>query len=128
MESLLRAALIDWLRTDPSLDALNAVEEESPLVASLPWMGIAASASADWSTKDRAGREIRIAFELATRAEEAPGDAAIASAVERRIESLPRSQPDFTVVNIHFLRARNERRPGNRRASLLEYRFNLLYQ
>jgi hypothetical protein len=57
METLLRAALLGWLRTDPALaEAVNAVTEEAPLRTAPPWLGIVASASADWSTKDRRGR------------------------------------------------------------------------
>lgn len=67
MENRFRAALLDWLRADPALASLNAIEEESPLSASVPWLGFAASASIDWSTKDVPGREIRLALELATR-------------------------------------------------------------
>lgn len=126
MESQLRAILIEWLRVDPSLAALNAVEEESPLKVAIPWLGIAASASTDWSTKDRTGREVRIAFELVTRSSETDSDAGLANAIERRVASLPGTQNGFTVVNTRFLRARSERRSNNRRAVLLEYRFNLL--
>lgn len=127
MEHELRAALIQWLRSGPApLDALNAVEEEAPLRASPPWLGIAASASADWSTKDRTGREIRVALELHTRGDHAAGDAALASAIERRIESLPRAQQGFAIASIVFLRARAERRANNRRSMLLEYRFRCL--
>ena len=31
MESALRAALITWLRDDPALAGINAIDEESPL-------------------------------------------------------------------------------------------------
>ncbi|RXZ64884.1 DUF3168 domain-containing protein [Pelagerythrobacter rhizovicinus] len=127
MEHALRAALIAWLRGGPaSLDTLNAVEEEAPLRASPPWLGIAASASADWSTKDRTGREIRVALELHTRGDDPAADGALVRAIERRIEALPREQPGFTVVSILFLRARAERRANNRRSVLLEYRFRCL--
>ena len=127
METLLRAALIDWLRADPALDeSLNAIEEESPVRASPPWLGIAASASTDWSTKTRAGREIRIALELQTRGEDPSGDGDLVSAIEQRISSLPRMQDGFELVSTHFLRARAERRPRNLRAVLLEYRFRVL--
>lgn len=127
MEHELRAALIQWLRSGPApLDALNAVEEEAPPRASPPWLGIAASASADWSTKDRMGREIRVALELHTRGDEAAGDAALTGAIERRIGSLPRVQGGFAIASIVFLRARAERRANNRRSMLLEYRFRCL--
>lgn len=126
MENLLRAALIDWLRSDPQLDVLNAIEEESPLTASVPWLGIAASAANDWGTKDRAGREVRVAFELVTRGDDPAADAALARGIEQRIHSLPSAQPEFAVVTTRFIRSRAERRARNLRALLLEYRFRLL--
>lgn len=126
MENSLRTVLIDWLRADPALASLNAVEEESPLSASQPWLGIAASASADWSTKDTVGREIRLALELATRGDDPLDDAAILAAVEQRIDSLPASQAGFTIINTRFLRARTSRLAGNRRANLLEFQFRIL--
>ncbi|WFL78840.1 DUF3168 domain-containing protein [Altererythrobacter arenosus] len=126
MENQLRAALIDWLRTDTALAHLNAVEEESPLSVSPPWLGIAASASIDWSTKDRTGREIRVALELFTRGDDAAADGSTINQIGRRIEAMPPAQPGFELVTIRFLRARAERRPNNMRAVLLEYRFRLL--
>lgn len=126
MENLLRSALLDWLRTDPALASLNSVEEESPLSSSPPWLGIAASASTDWSTKDAPGREIRIAFELATRGDDPGADAALVSAIERRIESLPKDHAGFALITAQFMRARTDRRTNNRRAVLLEYRFRIL--
>lgn len=127
METDLRAALIGWLRTGPApLDRLNAVEEESPLRASPPWLGIAASASTDWSTKDLKGREVRIALELHTRGDDVAGDGALVRAIDKRTEDLPRLQGGFEVATVRFLRARAERRANDRRAVLLEYRFRCL--
>jgi hypothetical protein len=127
MESELRAALIGWLRADAILaNLLNAVVEEAPSRTAPPWLGLVASASADWSTKDRAGREVRVALEIHCRGDDPGAAAAVTRAVEARIEALPRAQPGFAVANITFLRARAEQRPGNRRAVLLEYRFRLL--
>lgn len=127
MEIDLRAALIGWLRAAPApLDLLNAIEEEAPPRAAPPWLGIAASASADWSTKDRQGREIRVAVELTTRGDDPAADGALVRALGTRIEALPRLQPDFEVAAILFLRARAELRERNLRSMLLEYRFRLL--
>jgi hypothetical protein len=127
METELRAALIDWLRTDAVLaNLLNTVAEEAPSRASPPWLGIAASASADWSTKDRIGREIRVALELHGRDDDPGTMAATARAIEARVEALPRGQAGFDVASIVFLRARAEQRPGNGRAVLMEYRFRVL--
>lgn len=127
METHLRAALIDWLRSDAFLsEQLNAVEEESPVRASPPWLGIAASASVDWSTKERVGREVRIAVELQTRGDDVAGDGALVSKLEKRITALPRNQSEFDIATIQFLRARAERRARNLRSILLEYRFRIL--
>lgn len=127
METDLRAALLGWLRTAGApLDQLSAIEEEAPARATPPWLAIAASASADWSTKDRTGREIRIAIELHCRGDDPATGAALVTAIERRVERLPYAQPGFEVASIQFLRARSERRPNNQRATLLEYRFRCL--
>lgn len=127
METLLRAALIDWLRADPVLAGLlNTIDEEAPVRASPPWLGLAASASADWGAKGLRGREVRIALELQTRSDDPAATANTTLAIEQRVEGLPRQQTAFDVVNVTFLRTRAEQRPGNRRAVLLEYRFRLL--
>ena len=126
METQLRAALIEWLRADPALAPINSVAEEAPLEASLPWVGIAASASADWSAKDRKGREIRIALELHCRGEDPASAASLAAAIEARIEAMPRAQPGFEIASTLFLRARAEKRPRGTRSILIQYRFRVL--
>lgn len=127
MEIPLRATLIAWLAADPALMAeLNAIAEEAPSRTSLPWLAITASASSDWSCKTNAGREVRIAVELHCRGDQPDTGASLVSAIERRIEALPRVQAGFAVVTIQFLRARAEQRGESTRAILLEYRFRLL--
>ncbi len=125
MENDLRAALIAWLQSDPALSAINTIEEEAPIAASPPWLGIAASASIDWGTKTRAGRETRIALELETRTDQADADAPLLGLIERRVLDLPPFQPGFELASIRFLRSRSEARANNRRGALLEYRFRI---
>jgi hypothetical protein len=126
METLLRAALIAWLRADPALAAINTVAEEAPPRASPPWLGLATSASADWSAKGTPGREVRVALELHWRGDDPASGASLVQAVEARLAALPRAQEGFEVVSTAFLRSRVEQRPGNLRAALVEYRFRLL--
>jgi hypothetical protein len=126
MENSLRTALITWLRGAPALSALNAIAEEAPLSVSPPWLGIAASASIEWGTKDRAGRETRIALELETRTDLADADAPLLAAIEARVFDLPPFQPGFELASVRFLRSRSEARPDNARAALLEFRFRIL--
>ena len=127
MEIPLRAALLAWLAADPLLaEQLNTITEETPSRSSLPWLSLAASASADWSFKTNAGREVRVALELHCRGD-TPGAAAdLVASIESRIATLPRAQNGFTIVNTHFLRTRAEQRGESRRAILLEYQFRLL--
>ncbi len=127
MEIPLRAALLAWLRADPALASnLNIVTEEAPVRAHPPWLGIAASASSDWSAKDRIGREVRIALELHCRGDDPATAADLVQAIEARIVSLPRDHSGLTLVTAQFLRARAEQRASNTRAVLLEYRFRIL--
>ncbi len=127
MEIPLRAAMLVWLAADPVLAAqLNAIVEEAPSRTALPWLAVAASASADWSAKEAAGREVRIALELHCRGDQPGAAADLVSAIEARIAALPPDQPSLRVVNITFLRARAEQRGANTRAILLEYRFRVL--
>ena len=126
MEIALRIALLDWLASDPALQEVNAFEEESPVRASPPWLGIAASASRDFGTKTHAGREVRLALELQSRGDDIAGDGVLVSAIDSRVESFPQDHAEFTVASCTFLRGRAERRDDNLRATLLEYRFRLI--
>lgn len=127
METALRAALIGWLASDPALASqLNAVTEEAPARAALPWLALAASASTDWATQDRAGREVRVALELQCRGDRPDSAAALVAAIEARIAALPDQQSGFAIVSRAFLRGRTEQRAGNVRAILTEYRFRVL--
>lgn len=126
MEIPLRAALLAWLAGDATLaDSINAFTEEAPVRATLPWLGLVASASVDWSTKTETGRDVRVALELHCRGDR-PDDAGdLVAAIESRVAAMPRAQAGFVIAGIHFLRARAEQRPGLTRAVLLEYRFRL---
>lgn len=127
MEIALRAAVLAWLADDPGLSStLNALVEEAPSRTALPWLAIAASAGADWGTKDCPGREIRLALELHCRGDQPTAAAELAAAIEDRIAAMPYEQDGFSLVSLAFLRSRAEQRAGNTRAVLLEYRFRLL--
>ncbi|MEW4449670.1 DUF3168 domain-containing protein [Qipengyuania sp. JC766] len=126
MEQLLRTAMLDWLRAGPApLDRLNGVTEESPDAASAPCLAIAASASADWSTKTQAGREVRLALELVTRADPLE-DAVLHAAIDARVSALPRRQTGVAIASITFLRARTRQGERGLRTTLLEYRIRAL--
>ncbi|MFA6218942.1 MAG: DUF3168 domain-containing protein [Erythrobacter sp.] len=124
MESALRSALAEWLRSDPILATMvNAVEEEGTVVASPPSLAIVASTSTDRSHKTGSGREVRIALELLDRSDDPATSAATARRIEQRIATLDPVQAGFRVVVTNFLRNRVERRARSIRAVLLEYAF-----
>jgi hypothetical protein len=127
MELLVRAAVIAWLASDPTLGPqINSITEQVPSPASLPWLAIAASASADWSSKSFAGREVRVALELHWRDDQSDTAAELVAAIEQRIAALPPAQPGYDIVAIQFIRARTELQPANIRVIVLEYRFRLI--
>ncbi|MFW2350234.1 DUF3168 domain-containing protein [Qipengyuania sp.] len=127
MESAFRSTLLAWLRADPILaDLVNSIDEEGPAAASPPRIAIVASASADWSSKSHAGREIRLALELVGRGDDPAETGVLAARIEQRIATLAPQQAGYRVVVTQFLRSRVERRARNMRAVLLEYRFLLV--
>ena len=127
MESRFRRDLLSWLAEDAVLAAgLNAIAEESPLSAPLPWLGLAATASSDWGAKGAPGREVRVALELTCRGDDPDAIATLTDALERRVATLPGDQGTYRVVLTQLLRSRAERRAGNLRAVLTEYRFLIL--
>lgn len=127
MESRFRRDLMAWLAADPALAAgLNGIGEESPLSAPPPWLGLAASASAEWGAKEAPGREVRVALEMVLRGDDPDVIAALSDALERRVASMAPEQGGYRVVVTQFLRSRAKRRAGNIRAVLTEYRFLIL--
>ncbi len=127
MEIPLRAALLNWLAGDPTLAAaINAFTEEAPVRATVPWLGLVASASVDWSTKTETGRDVRVAMELHCRGDRPDDAGTLVAAIEARVAAMPRAQTGFSIAGIHFLRARAEQRTETTRAVLLEYRFRVM--
>ncbi|PLK27937.1 DUF3168 domain-containing protein [Novosphingobium sp. TH158] len=127
MEVPFRAALLGWLAADPALSAaLNAIVEEAPSRTALPWLAVVASASADWSVKDRQGREVRLALELHCRGDRPESASTLVAGIESRIAAMLRAQDGFEIVSSQFLRSRAEQRAANTRAILIEYRFRLI--
>jgi hypothetical protein len=127
MESAFRSTLLAWVRADPILaDQVNSIDEEGPAAASPPRIAIVASASADWSSKSHAGREIRLALELVGRGDDPAETGVLAARIEQRLATLAPQQAGYRVVVTQFLRSRVERRSRSMRAVLLEYRFLLV--
>lgn len=127
METQFRRDLLAWLAGDAQLaGGLNAIAEEAPAASSPPWLAVAASASGAWGAKGAPGREVRLALEIICRGDDPDTVAALSDALERRVATMPAAQAGYRLVVTQFLRSRAERRAGNIRAVLSEWRFLLL--
>ena len=126
MEMLLRAALLNWLASSSTLaTTLSSITEETPARTILPWLSLSASAAIDWSTKTEVGEEVRIALNLQCQSDQADGCAALVSAIDAQVRSMPPAQTGFVITSILFMRSRVEQRSPLVRAVLLEYRFRI---
>lgn len=122
-----RAALATLLRADPVLAAtLNGVFEGPAVRASPPFAEIGEAVSGDWGTKDRAGRELRLAVILRDAAETATRIATLAAAVEAAVPGLPRDLPGWRVASVVFLRSRIAGDGPGRWIAAVEFRVRML--
>ena len=103
-------AAIDWLTGDPVLMAqVNGVFHRSPARITAPYVLLDDMLATDWGTKDRAGREVRLAFSIRDGSDEAAPIAAITSAVEARMAAMPNTGPGYRLVSLTPLRSRTVR-------------------
>mgnify|MGYP005995227513 CR=1 FL=1 len=125
-EGAFRSDLLAWLRADDLLsDAVNAVLDSGPLRASEPYLTIDSSLAADWSVKDRAGREVRPLLSILDTGPSPDRAAAIATLVEARLAAMPRNGTGYELVTLVFLRSRLSGGAKTRWQYQLEYRARL---
>lgn len=99
-----------WLSGDTALIAqVNGVFHRMPARIAAPYVVLDDVLATDWSTKDRPGREARLAFTIRDGAEEADPAAAIAAALEARLAAIPRTGPGYRLVSLTPLRSRTLR-------------------
>ena len=89
----LHAAIADTLRADAGLEALAGVFDAPPVRASLPHAVVEEPLFADWSTKDMAGREGRIAVALYDGGERPGRLRGLAEAAENAVLGMDRELP-----------------------------------
>lgn len=102
--------LIDWLAGDATLMAqVNGVFHRSPARIAAPYVLLDDVLAVDWSTKDRPGREARLAFSIRDGADDAEPVSAIAAALEARLLGTPRNGAGYQLVSFFPLRSRTVR-------------------
>ncbi|MBN2972938.1 DUF3168 domain-containing protein [Roseomonas aeriglobus] len=122
-----RTALATLLRADPVLAAtLNGVVEGPAVRASTPYAEIGEAVAGDWGTKDRAGRELRLAVILRDAAETSTRIGTLVTAVEAAVPGLSRDLPGWRVASIAFLRSRIAGDGPGRWIAAVEFRVRML--
>ncbi|MFN3819184.1 DUF3168 domain-containing protein [Blastomonas sp.] len=103
-------AAIDWLAGDAALmSRVNGVFHRSPVRIAAPYVVLDDVLATDWSTKDRPGREARLAFTIRDGSDDAAPVAAITAALETRLAAMPRTGESYRLVNLTPLRSRTLR-------------------
>ena len=123
----LRAAMIDALRADPVLAAtLNGVFAGPAVRTSPPYAEIAETLSVDWDTKDRRGREVRLAVLVRDATETPARMMELADAAERAVLAMPRAIAGWHVASLVFLRTRIAGEAPGRWLAAIEFRARAL--
>lgn len=101
---------VDWLAADPVLIArVNGVFHRMPTRVAAPFVVLEDVLATDWSTKDRLGREARLAFTLRDASDDAGPVCATARVLETRIAALAPTGPGYRLVSLSLLRSRTWR-------------------
>lgn len=107
-------------------DQVNGVFDGVAVKASAPWVEIGPMVAVDWSTKDIAGREIRLALTVRDRADRPARCHALAAAAGGAVEDLPRDLDGWRIATLTFVRARVAgERPGQWSATV-EYQVRMM--
>lgn len=102
--------VIDFLTGDAVLVAqVNGIFHRPPAQIAAPYVLLDDVLATDWSTKDRAGREVRLAFIIRDGSDDAQPIAAIAAALEARLAALPGDGPGLRLVSLTPMRSRTLR-------------------
>ena len=118
-EQAVRARALALLSNDEELAGLvHGIFDGIPPRVSAPYVSVGAADGADWGTKDRAGREVRLTLALIG-AESAADDRAV-KRVEMAVAGLRGVAGDWSVVGARAVRTRfTSRREGGWRHEIV---------
>jgi hypothetical protein len=119
-------AAIEWLAGDAALlTQVNGVFHRLPARIAAPFVVLEDVLATDWSTKDRPGREARLAFTIRDGSDDTDAVAAITAALDARLGAMPRTGTGYRLVSLSQLRSRTLRIDALWFATL-DYRARLL--
>lgn len=122
-DGVVRAAALARLS---AIDGLNGVYPGTPVKATEPYAVLGDLLSGDWSVKDRAGRELRLAVTVRDAGETPARAQALAGAVCAAIEGLPRDLDGWRVASVALVRQRLAGAAAGRWTASVEYRVRVL--
>ena len=126
-EAAVHMALVAALRGAAEFGGLlNGVFEGPPVMASAPFAEVQPLVAIDWSTKDRAGRELRPAVAIRDAGESPARLHALIGAACAAIEAMPRELDGWRVASLAFARSRMLAEAPGQWAAVVEYRVRVL--
>ena len=126
-EGVLHAALVAALRGAGDFGGvLNGVFEGPAVRASAPYAEVQPLVAVDWSTKDRAGRELRPAVTIRDAGETPARLHALIGAACDAVLAMPRELDGWRVASLMFVRSRMLREEPGRWAATVEFRVRVL--
>lgn len=128
VQTQLSEALVAALRGEPEIaGAATAVFDAAPVRAARPYAMVEEVLLTDWSTKDLAGREGRIAVILRDAGERPVRLRGLSDAVDAAVEGLPRELPGgWRIASLVAVRSRIVREGDGLWSAMHEYRVRLL--
>jgi hypothetical protein len=123
--AVLRAALLARLRDDPAV-AVTRVVEGASARGTVPFASLRDLGATDWGTKDRAGREVRIAVTVRDDGETPVRAEAIAGAAEAAVLAMPRELPGWRVASAVTVRTMVSAQGEGRWAAQVDFRVRML--
>jgi hypothetical protein len=127
-QTVLGEALVAALKAHAGVArVVTAVFDAPPVRAARPFAEVAEALLTDWSTKDMAGREGRIAIVLRDAGERPVRLRDLAGAVDAAVEALPRDLPEgWRIASLVPVRSRIVREGEGLWAGTNEYRVRML--
>lgn len=123
----IRAALIALMRADAALNAqVNRVYDGLPDKATPPMLVVGESIGADWATKDKPGRELRIGLLIEDDRETAGRIGAIMPLADAAVQGLSGTVGAWRVGSLVMTRSRLLRTREGRWNAVMDYRIRVL--
>lgn len=123
----IRTALIAELRTDAALAAqVNRVHDGVPVKSTPPTLIVGECSGSDWGTKDKAGRELRIALTIEDDLETPTRIGGIIPLADAAVQRIAGTISGWQVGSLRLVRSRLLRTNAGRWNALMDYRIRVL--